>query len=301
MKQKTLYLIIISLVILFTISIAFTGPADPSTSDNKSVFQKIVSPPVPEEVTFAGEKVPTEEYDIFERLDREITVNSFFHSQTIRYLKLTKRYFKIIEPILKKNNIPEDFKYLALAESGFDPKAVSPSGAAGIWQFMKSAAKENGLEISDDVDERYNIEKATEAACQYLKKSYSVYGNWTLVAASYNTGNGNVSQQIQNQKENDYYNLLFSEETNRYVFRILALKYIIESPEKYGFFVKESEVYPEIKFKNVEVKESIPDLAVFAKDKGTNYKMLKILNPWLRSTSLKNENKKSYLIKIPEK
>lgn len=301
MKQKTLYLIIISLIILLTISLAFTGPADTPSGDNKPVFQKIVSPPVPEEVTFAGEKVPIEEYDIFERLDREITVNSFFHSQTLRYLKLTKRYFKIIEPILKKNNIPEDFKYLALAESGFDPKAVSPSGAAGIWQFMKSAAKENGLEISDDVDERYNIEKATEAACLYLKKSHSEYGNWTLVAASYNTGNGNVTKQIQNQKENDYFDLLFSEETNRYVFRILALKYIIESPEKYGFFVKDSEVYPEIKFKNVEVKEGIPDLAAFAKGKGTNYKMLKVLNPWLRGTSLKNEAKKSYLIKIPEK
>ncbi len=301
MKNKSIIIIIFLVTIVIAVSLSFTGPVNNSSEENKNTFQLISSPPLPSELSFAGEKVPIGEFDIVERMDRELIVNSFFHSQTIRYIKLTPRYFSIIEPILKKNGIPEDFKYLALAESGFDTKAVSPAGAAGIWQFMKPAAKENGLEISDDVDERYNVEKATEAACKYLKDSYKIYGNWTLVAASYNTGKGNVSQQIEKQKVDTYYDMLLSEETNRYLFRILALKTIIERPEKYGFYIKESEKYPDLKFKYTDVSEAIPDLVAFAKSHGTNYKMIKILNPWLKGSSLKNESKKHYKVKIPTK
>jgi membrane-bound lytic murein transglycosylase D len=301
----------ISIILLFTVLVvialfAFTSPTDNSDNLGKSTeplaltVQNVTAPPIPSSLDFAGEEMPLDEFDVYERIDRELTVNTFYHSQMIKFLKLAPRYFEIIEPILKDNKIPDDFKYLALAESSFDQKALSPSGAAGIWQFMKDAGKQYGLEVNDDVDERYNIEKATVAACKYLQESYSIYGNWTMVAASFNAGKAGVKRLSDIQKESNYYELLMAEETNRYVYRIVALKTILNAPEKYGFHVKKSEAYPSLSFKNVEVSGAIANLTDFAKKNGTSYKLLKTFNPWLRDTSLKNEFKKTYQIKIPK-
>ena len=223
-----------------------------------------------------------------------------FHSQALLYIKKTNRYFAIIEPILRKNEVPEDFKYLALAESGFLDKIVSPSGAVGIWQFMKGAAIENGLEVNDEVDERYHIEKATEAACRFLKNSFTVYGNWTIVAASYNAGVSGISKQENLQSSKSYYDLLLNEETSRYIYRILALKLVIGDPLKYGFKVNEDEKYPIIPVTEVKVDGSIKNFAEFARSNNINYKLFKQFNPWLKQTYLKNPRKKTYTFKIPD-
>lgn len=256
---------------------------------------------LPEKLTFAGEEVPMEYYDVRENLDRELLSTVYFHSQTIRYIKNMPRYFSIIEPILKSNEIPEDFKYLCVAESGFDTRAVSPAKAVGLWQLMEPAAKENGLEINAEVDERYHIEKSTEVACRILKSAYQKYGSWSLVAASYNGGRAALDRQMNIQKAKNYYDLLFVEETTRYVFRILALKMVMENPEKYGFDIKKNQLYPIVETENVEVKGPVKDWASFAIDKGITYKTLKMFNPWLRETFLKNPGGKTYIIKIPEK
>lgn len=256
---------------------------------------------LPRSLKFAGEEVPLEYFDVRESLDRELLSTVYFHSQTIRYIKNAPRYFGIIEPILKAHKIPEDFKYLCVAESGFDIRAASPAKAAGFWQLLESTAKENGLEVNSEVDERYNIEKATEAACKILNDSYRKYGSWSLVAASYNGGRAFLDRQIATQKTKSYYDLLFGEETTRYVFRILALKLVMEDPEDYGFSVDKKELYPVIETKTIKVTGPIPDLADFAISKGINYKILKMFNPWLRANELKNPTRKAYDVKIPVK
>lgn len=256
---------------------------------------------LPKKLTFAGEEVPMEYYDVRENLDRELLSTVYFHSQTIRYIKNAPRYFSIIEPILKSNGIPEDFKYLCVAESGFDVRAVSPAKAVGLWQLLESVGKENGLEINDEVDERYHIEKSTEAACRILKSAYTKYGSWALVAASYNGGRAALDQKIAIQKAESYYDLLFVEETTRYVFRILALKLVMEDPEKYGFRIENDQSYPIIETKTIEINNPVPDWATFAIEKGITYKILKMFNPWLRETFLKNPTRKTYTLKIPEK
>jgi hypothetical protein len=255
---------------------------------------------LPEELDFANEPVPLENFDVRESLDREMLSVANFHSQTLLYIKKTNRYFAVIEPILRKNEIPDDFKFLALAESGFLEKIISPSGAVGIWQFMKSAAIENGLEVNDEVDERYHIEKATGAACKFLKNSFAKYGNWTMVAASYNAGISGIDRQIDVQNSKNYYDLLLNEETSRYLFRILALKLVIGKPEKYGFKVSEEEKYPIIPVSDVKVSGSINNFTDFARANNINYKLLKQFNPWLRQSYLKNTKKKIYAVKIPE-
>lgn len=256
---------------------------------------------LPEKLDFAGEKVPLEYYDVKENLDRELLSTAYFHSQTIRYIKSAPRYFSIIEPILKANGIPDDFKYLCVAESGFDVRALSPAKAAGFWQLLESTAKENGLEINAEVDERYNIEKSTQVACKILKETYAKYGSWALVAAAYNGGRAGLDQKMAVQKANNYYDLLFVEETSRYVFRILAYKLIMENPEKYGFKISKDQLYPVIKTEDVELKGSVANFADYAISKGITYKELKNFNPWLRETFLKNPSNKTYILKIPEK
>ena len=255
---------------------------------------------LPEKLDFAGEAVPLENFDVKESLDRELLSVTNFHSQELLYLKKTNRYFSIIEPILKKNEVPDDFKFLALAESGFLDKIISPAGAVGIWQFMKSAAMENGLEVNEEVDERYHIEKATQAACNYLKNSFEKYKSWTLVAASYNAGIGGMNRQIEVQDSKNYYDLLLNEETSRYVFRILALKLVVSEPEKYGFRMSEREKYPIIPFSEVKVTGSVNSFTDFARANNVNYKLLKQFNPWLRQPYLKNPKGKTYIVKIPE-
>jgi membrane-bound lytic murein transglycosylase D len=256
---------------------------------------------LPKKLDFAGEKVPLEYYDVRENLDRELLSTVYFHSQTIRYIKSAARYFSIIEPILKANGVPEDFKYLSVAESGFDVRAVSPAKAAGMWQLLESTAKENGLEVNNEVDERFNIEKSTEVACRMFKSAYAKYGSWALVAASYNGGRAGLDQKIATQKAKSYYDLLFVEETARYVFRIVALKLVMEDPDEYGFKVEKDQCYPVIETENITINSAVSDWADWAIEKGISYKTLKMFNPWLRETFLKNPIRKTYTVKIPEK
>lgn len=254
---------------------------------------------IPDVVLFAGEEMPLERFDVRESLDRELLSNAYFHSQTIRYIKLAPRYFSIIEPILKEKGIPEDFKYLAVAESGFNPRAVSSARAIGFWQFMKGTAQDYGLEISSLIDERYNIEKSTYAACEYLLDSYEKFGSWTLVAASYNRGMTGVRKQMTRQKTDNYYDLLLTTETARYVYRIVAIKLILENPELYNFVITDEEKYPVIKTKEVEITGSVENFADFAHAHKISYKQLKDLNPWLRDDHLTNSKGKRYIVKIP--
>jgi membrane-bound lytic murein transglycosylase D len=280
---------------------AISGCSCSSRQQPDSIGTHLFSPvELPDRLTFAGEKVPMEYYDVRENLDRELLSTVYFHSQTIRYIKNMPRYFSIIEPILKSNGIPEDFKYLCVAESGFDVRAVSPSKAAGLWQLLEATAKENGLEVNNEVDERFNIEKSTEVACRMFKSAYQKYGSWSLVAASYNGGRAGLDQKIAAQKVKSYYDLLFVEETSRYVFRILALKMVMEDPEKYGFRIEKDQLYPIIETTNIEIREPVKDWTDFANKKGITYKTLKMFNPWLRETFLKNPTRKTYTIKIPE-
>ena len=284
-------------VAIFWLFIGSAKPeSDPVVVGSKTEFR---SPPMPDSVMFAGELVPLDRFDVKEALDRELLSNAYFHSQTIRYIKLAPRYFSVIEPILKEEGIPDDFKYLALAESGLDPRAVSPVHAIGFWQFMKGTAMQYGLEVNNEVDERYNVMKSTYAACDYLKDAYEKYGNWTMVAASYNAGMRGIDRQLERQKTDSYYNLLLVEETERYVFRIVALKLILENPAKYNFIIPESEKYPIIPTKNVEISGSVDDFADFAHERGINYKLLKDFNPWLRQSYLKNPSRKKYIVEIP--
>lgn len=282
-------------VIVFLVSAANTEP-EIVRVEVPSAFKPV---PIPDTVTFAGEFVPVSRFDVRESLDRELLVNSYFHSQTIRYIKMAPRYFSIIEPILKENGVPDDFKYLAVAESGFNPRAVSPSNAVGLWQFLRGTALENGLEINNEIDERYHIEKSTYAACNYLLKAYERYGNWSMVAASFNGGMNGVDRQINRQNSISYYDLLFGEETSRYVFRIIAFKIIMENPSKYNFVVSEEEKYPVVPTVDVEISGSVEDFSMFAAERGINYKLLKDFNPWLRENNLVNSGRKKYIVKIP--
>jgi membrane-bound lytic murein transglycosylase D len=258
----------------------------------------IFSISVPDKLDFAGEQVPLNYFDVKESLDRELHVNTYWQSQTIFLIKRANRYFPEIEPILKDEGVPLDFKYLVVAESGLT-NTVSPLSATGFWQFLKKTGKEYGLEISEEVDERYNLEKSTRAACKFLKESYVKYGSWTLAAASYNMGRQAISRTIEIQEDTNYYNLFLNEETARYIYRILAIKLLIENPELYGFYIDKKDLYPPFKYTELKVDSSIPDLAVFAKKNKTNYKVLKIFNPWLRDSALTVKKKTSYIIKIP--
>ncbi|MEN8119730.1 MAG: lytic transglycosylase domain-containing protein [Bacteroidota bacterium] len=256
--------------------------------------------PVPEDLDFAGEKVPLKNFDVRESLDKEILKVAYWHSEMFLYLKRANRVFPIVEPILKKNGIPDDFKYLMVAESGL-VNVVSPAGAEGYWQFMSSTAKEYGLEVNNEVDERYHLKKSTKAACKYLKKRHKKFGSWAMVAASYNAGDGGINKYINYQKVNSYYDLAMFSETGRYVYRTLAYKLIMQNPEKYGFNYRNKDLYPQIPVMEVEVDSSITDMIAFSKKYDINYKLLKIFNPWLRAHQLTNKTKKKYILDIPEK
>lgn len=253
---------------------------------------------IPAAAEFAGEATPLNVADVRERFERELIVNANLDATTLLIIKRANRSFPIIEPILAKYGIPDDFKYLAVAESGL-LNAVSPSGAKGFWQFMESAGRENGLEINGEVDERYHLEKSTEAACRYLLAAKQKFGTWTMAAASYNGGLTGVGKQVDIQKMSNYYDLLLTDETSRYVFRILALKEIMKNPALYGFTLSPEELYENLPVRKVEVDSGVTDLADFAIQQGINYKILKIHNPWLRDKKLANAAKKKYTIDIP--
>lgn len=253
---------------------------------------------VPADVSFSNEKAPLEVYDVKERFERELLINANLHSSTILIIKRANRAFQVIEPILKEYNVPDDFKYLAVIESSLT-NAVSSAGARGFWQFMEGTAKESGMEVTSTVDERYHLVKSTHAACKYLLKAKEKFGSWTLAAASYNAGMAGISNQMESQKVSNYYDLLLNEETSRYVFRILALKQIMQNPQNFGFAVNKDDLYELLPTKKVEVDSTITNLADFAKAQGINYKILKLHNPWLRDKKLTNPTKKLYVIEIP--
>ncbi len=269
-----------------------------SAEQQSSQTLRVEALDIPNVMTFAGERVPLQDTDVRERLDREIHVNSYWHSNMLLMIKKANRFFSEIEPLLKKYNLPDDFKYLAVAESGLD-NVTSHAGASGFWQFMKATGKEYGLEINNYVDERYNLELATKVAAQYLINSKELFGSWTNAAAAYNAGNAGITKQMKRQDATDYYSLLLNSETGRYVFRILAFKEILSNPEKYGFYVDQQDLYQAIPTKTIIIDTPVEDFAKFAKQQGINYKILKIHNPWLRDTYLKNASGKAYSIKIP--
>lgn len=253
---------------------------------------------IPTAPVFSNERVPVEIEDVKERLDREILINTYWHSQTFQNFKNASKYFPEIEKILKEEGVPDDFKFLALAESGLK-NLVSPAQAAGPWQFLKDTGIQYGLEVNTYVDERYHLEKATRAACKYLKYAHQKFGSWTLAAASYNAGMERINSSLEQQKANNYYDLYLNEETSRYVFRIIALKEVFSNPEKYGFYFSEDDLYAPNSFKTLAIDSEITDLVNFSLQQNINYKVLKIHNPWLRQTKLVNKSNKTYFIKIP--
>ncbi len=257
------------------------------------------SPSVPLEITFAGQTIRLDRYDYRERMDRELLSFTYMHSTTMLSIKRANRYFPVIEPILKANGIPDDFKYLAVIESGLNHLAKSPAGAAGMWQFMQSTGREYGLEVNQNIDERYHIEKATRAACRYLKDSYERYGNWLSVAAAYNAGQARISSQLQKQMAAHAADLWLVEETSRYMFRLLAAKAVLSDPRRYGFILRSEQLYPPIACATDTVTTGIDNLASYAKQKGITYAQLKDFNPWLRSTFLQNRSRRTYILKLP--
>jgi hypothetical protein len=304
-QQKKTYLAIILLivaVVLGLISIFGFGNGNNSQGHYHSTagITNSIHFKLPDSVSFAGEKMPLENFDTRESLEREIITTAYRHSSTILIIKKAHRYFPVIEKILAQNGIPDDFKYLVAAESDMINQ-ISPVGATGFWQIMSETGKEQGLEINTEVDERYSIEKSTKFACDFFRKSFERYGSWTLAAASYDGGRNAVDEQIEIQKENNYYDLLLSDETARYIFRVVAYKIIINDPLAYGFEIDKKEYYPELKYSEVVVDSAITDFTRFARSFNTNYKMLKLFNPWLRKPFLTNKSQKAYTIKIPEK
>ncbi len=306
MRREGIYIVIVLLLITGYIFSARLEKM-PEESDDEYADSVRNSPerthvlvyPVPEVLEFAGEKIIMDDPDLRERFDNEIIVNTHFHSSTIFMIKKSNRWFPQMRPVLEEYGIPEDFLYLSMIESGLS-NSQSPKGAVGFWQFLSSTAKELGLEVNSQVDERYHPVKSTEAACKYLLKAKAKLGSWTNAAAAYNIGIRGLTRQMEKQKVDSYYDLLLNEETSRYVFRILSMKQIMENQEKYGFNIDEKDLYPVEDVKNIEVSQTIPDLTTFAFEQGINYKILKRHNPWLRKNSLTiRSSGNTYEIKIP--
>lgn len=274
--------------------------ANDSVQKNVAKSYKISSIDIPQDLNFAGEVVPQEDPEIMERVDREFLVNTYWQSNALLLMKRANKYFPIIEPILAKNGIPDDFKYLAVAESGLT-NVVSPAGATGFWQIMRETGKEYGLEVNSNVDERYHLEKSTEVACKYLNRWKDKYGSWALTAAAYNAGPGAINKYMGIQQVDNYWDLLLGDETGRYVFRIMAIKEILANPEKYGFHIEQEDMYKAIPTFNVEINKPVSDFADFAQEYEINYKILKRHNPWLREPHLNNGSGKKYTLEIPNK
>ncbi len=310
MRQFNYILIGVLAGIGLLLILSYTGPGKPAvnteslatdtlrTMGSEAGLVKNYAIKLPETLTFAGEEVPLSDFEVKERLDRELLVNTYWHSNTLQNLKLAHRYFPVIEPVLKANGIPDDFKYIALAESGLR-NVVSPAGAEGIWQFLAETARHYGLTVNGEVDERYDVEKATEAATKYFRDAYALFNNWTLAAASYNAGMGGITNSLDYQQVDSYYNLYLNNETSRYIFRILAFKVIYENTERYGFLLDEEDLYAPLSYRTVTVESSISNLAAFAAEQQTNYKMLKVYNPWLRKSTLTVKQGESYRLRLP--
>ncbi len=312
MKAISFYTLILAVIV--TIAFFSSSQSDKKTKTENNVptqvtqktqkdqlLQVVRSVPIPENANFAGEAFPIEKFDVKERLERELMVNSYWHSSTLLNLKNANRFFPIIEEVLAREGVPDDFKYLAVAESSLR-NLTSPAGAKGVWQFMPGTGKEYGLRINSEIDERYHLEKATVAACKYLKKSKEKFGSWSLAATSYNMGGPNLTKHLSEQHANTFFELNLGEETSRYLFRIGAIKYILSNPEKYGFYLEPHELYAPLKdYIILQVDTSVPSWGDFATKNGTDYRTLKLYNPWLRSKSLTNKEGRTYKIKLPKK
>jgi membrane-bound lytic murein transglycosylase D len=295
----TLILLILGILIIAFLtqsSVVIDKPAEDNFKNTIRTFPA----PHPVSIEFAGEKAPLQMFDVRERLDRELNINTYFQSQTLFYLKRSSRWFPIIEPILKRNGVPDDFKYLSVAESGL-MNSISNMQAVGFWQFIEGTGKQYNMVINEEVDERYSVEKSTEAACRFFLASKAQFGSWTMAAAAFNMGSSALQSQVDRQKETNFYDLLLNDETFRYVFRILAVKEVMEHPSAYGFNLGKKDFYAPLEYTTATISQSVADLAVWAKEHNTNYKNLKLLNPWLRQNQITVDPGKKYEVKILKK
>lgn len=302
MKRYILYIFLVIIAVgAITIICLSSNDTAKVEEQRPQVLSMTASVDIPDEMTFAGEKIVFDRYDFRERMDRELNSFTYFHSTTLLLFKRANRIFPMIEPILKQQGVPDDIKYLAVIESSLDHRAVSPARAAGLWQFIPGTAQGSGLEVSLEVDERYHIGKSTVAACRYLKDAYRKYGSWSAAALSYNGGQGRITNEFSNQQTDKALDLWLVDETTRYYFRMLAIKTIFENPSRYGFVLRDDQLYKPMDFKEVNVSSAIPSLVSFAKDNGITYAQLKDFNSWLRDTKLTNKSGKTYTILIPTK
>jgi len=302
MKKKPAIAIIgiLSVLLIATISFAVSQIVKEEEPKPNYYTNKITSPYIPEKMDFAGEKVPLDVYWVHEGLDRELIINCYQHSKTLRIFKLSSRIFPVIEKILKEEGVPDDFKYLCVAESGLE-NVTSPASAGGYWQFIPSTARKFGLEVTESIDERCNLEKSTRAACRYLKSCKEQFGSWTLAATAYNRGEGGLLKAIDHQDMNNYWNLWLNKETSRYVYRILSFKLMFENPQLYGVEICPAEMYQPIPTRTVTVTSTLPDLVTYAAEQGITYKELRDLNPWIKDSKLTVSSGKSYTLLLPEK
>lgn len=300
MKRNIIYIFLaIVAVSIITVMTLSNNDSEKVELERPQVLSMTASVDVPGEMMFAGEKIVFDRYDLHERMDRELNSFTYFHSTTLLLFKRANRIFPVIEPILKREGVPDDIKYLAVIESSLDPRAVSPARASGLWQFMSGTAQQFGLEVSPEVDERYHIEKSTVAACRYLKDAYRKLGSWSAAALSYNGGQARITSEITKQQTDKALDLWLVEETTRYYFRMLAIKTLFENPTQYGFVLRSDQLYKPMEFKEVMVSSAIPSLASFAKENGITYAQLKDFNSWLRDTKLTNKSGKNYTFLIP--
>ncbi len=298
MKRIVTVLLMVAGMVATGVIMSHTPGDDDKNKEEHYNFYQISGAKVPEQIEFAGESAPIDKFYVREGLDKEMQVNTYWHSSTLLLLKRANRWFPVIEPILEKNGIPADFKYLALIESGLE-NVESPAGAAGFWQLLEGTAEDHGLEVNKDVDERYHLEKSTQVACEYLNEAYEQFGNWTLAAAAYNAGKRRIRNAVRDQEVNNYYDLYLNPETSRYVYRILAIKTIYENQSLFGFNLSDEDLYQPVPYREVSFTSEIRDLIQFALDNGTTFKMLKTLNPWLVNDILRNSTNKEYTIKLP--
>ena len=307
-KSIGIYVLLLAAFLTFVVFSSYTkeGGADNETTTttieatNNTLPQIIKPVDLNRSFNFAGESLSMDNFDIKERLDLELMRNSYYHSNTMLSVKRANRFFPVIERILAEEGLPDDLKYLAVAESTLS-NAVSPAGAKGVWQFMYKTGQSYGLQINKEVDERYHLEKATKAACKHLRKLHNRFGNWTMAAAAYNMGASGLKKEASAQRADNYFDLNLNQETAKYVFRIVAIKEILSRPRDFGFYIDAVDLYqPLNNYSEVEVKTAVPNWGDFAKKYGISYRMLKVYNPWLISSSLKNKSLKKYTIHIPK-
>jgi membrane-bound lytic murein transglycosylase D len=298
-KNTIIGVILITVTLAFCINATLPLQNDEQTERDFHNAYKIYNVPLPDKLDFAGEDVPLEYSFVHENLEREIDVNTYWASATMMIMKRANRFMPIMQPIFKKYGVPDDMGYIAMIESQL-ANVMSPAGAIGFWQFTISTAQENGLEVTGEVDERYNLVESTEAACKFMKGSYDRLGSWTLAAAAYNAGRTRIINAVTDQDQHNFYHLYLNDETSRYIYRILALKIIMQDPQRFGFYLRNKDLYAPIQTEEIKVDNSINDLLAFAKRYGISYKSLKDLNPWLRNTKLTNKEKVSYTILVPK-